>query len=64
MTTDFSDLGCKGYREVWAYQEEQLAAMVRAKVSGESVRGQVLFVEHPPVYTIGKSGHGRQYAAE
>lgn len=57
MKTEFLDLGCKGYREVWAYQEKRLAAMVRAKVAGESVGGQVLFVEHPPVYTIGKSGH-------
>jgi len=67
----FKDLGQAEYKQVWDYQESLLQENVRIKTEQrrltehpESVgaRGLVtsnylLFVEHPPVYTLGKSGH-------
>lgn len=60
----FEDLGRKGYQEAWDYQESLLKENVRVKTEarerGDGVVGTVhrlLFVEHPPVYTLGKSGH-------
>ncbi len=62
----FEDLGRMGYQQAWDYQEELLQNNVRIKrekgadnTAGEfitSTTNHLLFVEHPPVYTIGKSG--------
>ncbi len=53
------DLGTIGYQQAWDYQEtllrEHLA--VKAGQSSTPARHQLLFCEHPPVYTLGKSGH-------
>ncbi|MBY0349027.1 MAG: lipoyl(octanoyl) transferase LipB [Hydrotalea flava] len=55
----FEDLGLKDYKSVWDFQEQLLAANVALK-SNEATRKQtknyLLFVEHTPVYTLGKSG--------
>jgi lipoyl(octanoyl) transferase len=61
----FTDLGQMPYAEAWDYQESLLRENVEIKArirSGEtdaglSTRHYLLFVEHPPVYTLGKSGH-------
>jgi len=57
----FQDLGPRSYKEVWDYQEELLKKNVQAKSidkeSGEQTVNHLLFVEHLPVYTLGKSGH-------
>ncbi|HEY0060122.1 MAG TPA: lipoyl(octanoyl) transferase LipB [Flavisolibacter sp.] len=62
----FEDLGRMGYQQAWDYQEVLLQNNVRIKkehgmdnTAGEfttSTTNHLLFVEHPPVYTIGKSG--------
>lgn len=62
----FQDLGHKSYKEVWDYQELLLKQNVDLKqaafISPQSDVKQVdtqhhlLFVEHSPVYTLGKSG--------
>ncbi len=54
----FEDLGERSYRETWDYQESLLQANVARKQAGkaEETRHQLLFVIHPPVYTLGKSG--------
>lgn len=67
----FEDLGKMNYQTAWDYQEELLARNVEIKSSrwrNETVDANVvtdtdlqtthhlLFVEHPPVYTLGKSG--------
>lgn len=55
----FEDLGIKGYREVWDYQEQLLRQNVQLKSTEEGrgrTRHHFLLVEHPPVYTLGKSG--------
>lgn len=59
----FEDLGRMGYREAWDYQEALLKENVRIKTEAREQGGtgqtvhRLLFVEHPPVYTLGKSGH-------
>lgn len=61
----FEDLQQMGYKAAWDYQEQLLAENVAVKSSkykGDEVmveadtRHHLLFVEHPPVYTLGKSG--------
>lgn len=64
----FEDLGSKDYESSWKYQEELLSANVKVKsarwkndnsnldVIEEETAHHLLFVEHPPVYTLGKSG--------
>lgn len=61
---EFSDLGRKEYKETWDLQEQLLADNVRIKTENRKfpenetqyTRNHLLFVEHPPVYTLGKSG--------
>jgi lipoyl(octanoyl) transferase len=63
----FRDLGSMAYKDAWDLQEQTLAEMVAQKslVRTASDQGlkvpelpshQLFFVEHPPVYTLGKSG--------
>jgi len=58
----FKDLGIIEYGEAWQYQESLLKAATTIKsqrVKGETTDETVhhlLFCEHPPVYTLGKSG--------
>jgi lipoyl(octanoyl) transferase len=59
----FSDLGKMEYARAWNYQEKLLNDNVRIKSevrdqkSDEKTTNYILFVEHPPVYTLGKSGN-------
>lgn len=69
----FQDLGVMGYKKAWDLQEELMQQNLRVKAaryhpqpadeqelsSGENsdTAHHLLFVEHPAVYTIGKSGH-------
>lgn len=63
QTVIFSDLGRMEYGQAWDFQEQLLKENVEikaaARYSGEpvSTRHYLLFVEHLPVYTLGKSGH-------
>ncbi len=56
------DLGYKDYKETWDYQELLFQNIVKAKIKnrreGTSLEtpNHFLFVEHPHVYTLGKSG--------
>lgn len=67
----FKDLGVLRYKEAWDYQEALLQENVAIKtrlrqladngepetVTGDlRTRHHLLFVEHPPVFTLGKSG--------
>lgn len=54
--TWFFDLGVMPYREAWAKQEELLERVKAVKAQGEDTANYLLFVEHPHVYTLGKSG--------
>jgi lipoyl(octanoyl) transferase len=64
----FEDLGKMGYQEAWDYQENLLQTNVRVKSKAyreplllsegsEQTTNHLLFVEHPHVYTLGKSGN-------
>lgn len=59
MTVVYRDLGRMPYNECWAYQRELFEGLLRqkSKSDGEGEGGYILFVEHPAVYTLGKSGH-------
>ena len=56
------DLGLKDYKETWDFQEELFQNIVQAKVQNrreninQPTPNHFLFVSHPHVYTLGKSG--------
>jgi lipoyl(octanoyl) transferase len=60
----YEDIGLKDYKKTWDYQEKIFQKLVDNKKSssaGSSGSGNVdcgylIFVEHPHVYTLGKSG--------
>jgi len=62
---NFTDLGLKDYKECWDFQEELLAKVVEEKRSeGKPVsQNYFLLVEHPHVYTLGKSGDEKNLLA-
>jgi lipoyl(octanoyl) transferase len=66
----YKDLGIIDYKSAWDYQEELVKSNVDIKAEGRkyvlpvtaanhqlSTINHLLFCEHPPVYTLGKSGH-------
>jgi lipoyl(octanoyl) transferase len=64
-TVVYQDIGIKEYNTAWAYQEKIFGTLVNAKSGsagyqssdGEKIRnGYLIFVEHPHVFTLGKSG--------
>jgi lipoyl(octanoyl) transferase len=58
----FQDLGSKDYKSTWEYQEELFKDIVDLKIKNRreelelETPNYLLFVEHPHVYTLGKSG--------
>lgn len=56
QTVCFQDLGKMEYRQAWDLQEELLRQNILCKTEGKETTHHLLFVEHPPVYTLGKSG--------
>jgi lipoyl(octanoyl) transferase len=59
---ELQDLGLKDYKQTWDYQEQLFKAIVDTKIknrreeAGLDTKNYFLFVEHPHVYTLGKSG--------
>lgn len=55
---NYIDLGTKDYKECWDFQEQALADIVAEKrATGKpTAKNQFILVEHPHVYTLGKSG--------
>ncbi|MDQ3550440.1 MAG: lipoyl(octanoyl) transferase LipB [Bacteroidota bacterium] len=63
----FEDLGMLDYKSAWEYQEKLLQENLQVKKSvqskdekhslSETTNHYLLFVEHPPVYTMGKRGN-------
>ncbi|MDB2385395.1 lipoyl(octanoyl) transferase LipB, partial [Polaribacter sp.] len=57
-----ADLGVKDFKDTWEYQTDLLQNVVDTKVANRKNNTQLstdnyfLFVEHPHVYTLGKSG--------
>jgi lipoyl(octanoyl) transferase len=56
----YQDIGLKGYKEAWDYQERIFRNLVEDKLNrtGATIShpGTLIFVEHHHVYTLGKSG--------
>jgi len=60
----YKDIGHKDYKETWDYQTDIFSRLVNSKKKGETAQdygqdtlpGTMIFVEHPHVYTLGKSG--------
>lgn len=50
------DLGSQPYKQTWDYQEELLQQKIKAKQDDLEQPDYLLFVEHNPVYTLGKNG--------
>jgi lipoyl(octanoyl) transferase len=61
----FSDLGLMDYKECWDLQEKLFNGIISQKISNRDLpeheriptKNYLLFVEHPHVYTLGKSGN-------
>lgn len=57
-----TDLGQQDYKQTWDYQEELFKEIIDVKIKNRRDNTQLatpnylLFVEHPHVYTLGKSG--------
>lgn len=57
-----NDLGVKDFKETWDYQTNLLQGIVDTKIANRKnetslpTHNHFLFVEHPHVYTLGKSG--------
>lgn len=61
---EIQDLGLKDYKEAWDYQEKLFQEILEIKsqnrkdeTNAKQTPNYLLFVEHPHVYTLGKSGH-------
>ena len=56
----FEDLGAMDYQQAWDYQETLLQQSILLKKTAvqepPATKHHLLFVEHPAVYTLGKSG--------
>jgi lipoyl(octanoyl) transferase len=60
----YEDIGLKDYKEAWDYQTTLFKELVDIKKSDEADKphgldnhpGTLIFVEHPNVYTLGRSG--------
>ena len=59
---ELQELGLKDYKETWDYQEQIFKEILDIKVKNRrestsvNTNNYFLFVEHPHVYTLGKSG--------
>lgn len=63
QTVQFLDLGLMDYQPAWDFQTAMHRQLVENKLNNRDLKPgsypqahQLLFVEHPPVYTLGKSG--------
>ena len=56
VNSTFLDWELIDYEEAWKRQIELFDTLIKAKLSGDSYENQIIFCEHPHVYTLGKSG--------
>jgi lipoyl(octanoyl) transferase len=63
-SVEYKDIGQKDYKETWDYQADIFKRLVESKkqdgrtaeYAEKQQYGTLIFVEHPHVYTLGKSG--------
>ncbi|MFI3286267.1 MAG: lipoyl(octanoyl) transferase LipB [Rikenellaceae bacterium] len=53
---EFRELGVISYAECWRVQQQLFGELISAKGQRQECGGYILMVEHPAVYTLGKSG--------
>ncbi len=53
---NWTDLGVMDYKEAWEKQLELFQGKIAMKHQGQAPEHHLLMVEHPHVYTLGKSG--------
>lgn len=53
---EFQDWGQMDYKQAWEKQKEIFNRLVKQKGDKQSTGNYLIFVEHPHVYTLGKSG--------
>ncbi len=58
MTINYKNLGLIEYKEAWDLQERLFGEILEAKLAADDYvpNNRLLFLEHPHVYTLGKSG--------
>ena len=56
LTVRTIDLGRVPYRDCWEYQQRLFDVLTARRGDASDEAGWLLTVEHPPVYTLGKSG--------
>lgn len=62
---NYTDLGLKDYKSCWDYQENLLSEITEDKkrLGKPSAKNFFILVEHPHVYTLGKSGNDKNLLA-
>jgi len=62
---NYNDIGLKDYKVVWDQQEQILAEIISEKreTKKPTSKNQFILVEHPHVYTLGKSGDEKNLLA-
>ena len=52
----YVDWGLTEYNQAWDNQEKLFNETLRRKIQGLQTENHLIFCEHPPVYTLGRSG--------
>ena len=63
-SVEYKDIGLKDYKETWDFQSDIFTKLVNSKIGvaeeerpdSKASSGTLIIVEHPHVYTLGKSG--------
>ena len=56
MRVECKWVGRMPYKECWEYQQSLFNELLARQGDGSDMVGTIIFVEHPAVYTLGKSG--------
>ena len=56
MRVDCKWVGRMPFAECWEYQQSLFNELLAKQGDGSDFAGTIIFVEHPAVYTLGKSG--------
>ncbi len=57
MRVEYRDLGRMPYGSCWELQRKLFDGVLARRGADDGRAGHLLLVEHPPVYTLGRSGH-------
>jgi lipoyl(octanoyl) transferase len=53
----FHYVGTLDYMQAWNYQQQLFDNQIAKRENPDSIAGHLIFLEHPHVFTLGKSGH-------